>query len=130
MYKPFPLIGMELSISILSAALRGEPTGTTQAWAGDVAAVAKRDLGIGETLDGEGGYTVYGRLAPADLSARERLLPIGLAHGVRVLRAVPAGRALSMEDVALDATRPAVRLRERMIAGRAAGGPREPAPAG
>ncbi len=55
MYKPFHLIGLELSISVLSAALRGEPTGSTREWCGDVAAVAKRDLKAGETLDGEGG---------------------------------------------------------------------------
>lgn len=116
MYKPFHLIGMELSISVLSAALRGEPTGTTKEWRGDVAAVAKRDLRAGETLDGEGGHTVYGRLAPALDSARNRLLPIGLAHDVRLLRAVPAGQALSMDDVDLDARRPAVQLRNGMIA--------------
>jgi predicted homoserine dehydrogenase-like protein len=115
MYKPFHLIGMELSISILSAALRGEPTGTTREWRGDVAAVAKRDLAAGETLDGEGGYTVYGRLVPAWRSAAERLLPIGLAHGVRLLRQVPAGQVLTMEDVALDTGRHAVRLRHQMI---------------
>ncbi|PWJ16949.1 NAD(P)H-dependent oxidoreductase [Jannaschia seohaensis] len=116
MYKPFHLIGMELSISILSAALRGEPTGTTREWRGDVAAVAKRDLDTGETLDGEGGYTVYGRLSPASESARARLLPIGLAHGVRLARPVAAGQALSMDDVDLDSTRHAVRLRGEMIA--------------
>jgi predicted homoserine dehydrogenase-like protein len=115
MYKPFHLIGMELSISILSAALRGEPTGMTREWRGDVAAVAKRDLAGGETLDGEGGYRVYGRLVPASRSAAQRLLPIGLAHGVRLLRPVAAGQALTMEDVALDPDRQAVRLRQGMI---------------
>ncbi|TVR07070.1 MAG: flagellar biosynthesis protein FlgA [Salinarimonadaceae bacterium] len=117
MYKPFHLIGMELSVSILSAALRGEPTGATREWRGDVAAVAKRDLAAGETLDGEGGYTVYGRLVPASRSSRERLLPIGLAHGVMLSRAVMAGKPIGMDDVSLDQTRPAVRLREEMIAG-------------
>ena len=117
MYKPFHLIGMELSISILSAALRLEPTGTTREWRGDVAAVAKRNLAQNELLDGEGGYTVYGRLVPAPRSASERLLPIGLAHQVRLLRPVAAGQALSMDDVALDPTRHAVLLRQDMIAG-------------
>ncbi|PZX42075.1 putative homoserine dehydrogenase-like protein [Roseinatronobacter thiooxidans] len=116
MYKPFHLIGMELSISILSAALRGEATGTTREWRGDVAAVAKRDLAAGETLDGEGGYTVYGRLVPATRSAQERLLPIGLAHGVRLLRPIAEGQALAMEDVALAPDIHAVALREEMIA--------------
>src|SRR5215213_465203 len=55
MYKPFHLIGLELSISVLSAALRGEPTGSCRTWRGDAVAVAKRDLKAGESLDGEGG---------------------------------------------------------------------------
>jgi predicted homoserine dehydrogenase-like protein len=116
MYKPFHLIGMELSISILSAALRAEPTGTTREWRGDVVAVAKRDLAAGETLDGEGGYTVYGRLVPATRSARDHLLPIGLAHGVGLLRPIAAGQALAMEDVALAPDIHAVTLRAEMIA--------------
>src|SRR3712207_3237455 len=66
MYKPFHLIGLELGVSVLSAALRGEPTGRTRAFRGDVVAVAKRPLRAGETLDGEGGYTVWGKLVPAE----------------------------------------------------------------
>src|ERR1700691_983356 len=65
MYKPYHLIGLELNISILSAALRKEPTGTPLDFRGDIASVAKRDLRAGEMLDGEGGYTVWGKLMPA-----------------------------------------------------------------
>ena len=65
MYKPYHLIGLELNISVLSAALRGEPTGQPRGFRGDVVAVAKRDLRAGEMLDGEGGYTVWGKLVPA-----------------------------------------------------------------
>src|SRR5215469_13291283 len=57
MYKPFHLIGLELSISVLSAALRGESTGQPNGFRGDVVAVAKRPLHAGEMLDGEGGHT-------------------------------------------------------------------------
>src|SRR5204863_6054141 len=56
MYKPYHLIGLELGISVLSAALRGEPTGQATGWRGDAVAVAKRDLSAGDMLDGEGGY--------------------------------------------------------------------------
>jgi predicted homoserine dehydrogenase-like protein len=115
MYKPFHLIGLELSISVLSAALRGEPTGSTCAWRGDAVAVAKRDLKAGEMLDGEGGYTVYGRLAPASRSKAGRMLPIGLAHGVRLTRDVAAGAVVTEDDVALDAERLAVRVRREMV---------------
>jgi hypothetical protein len=74
------LIELELGISVLSAALRGEPTGQPQGWCGDVVAVAKRDLSAGEMLDGEGGYTAWGKLVPAERSLAEGALPIGLAH--------------------------------------------------
>ncbi|MBT5811328.1 MAG: flagellar biosynthesis protein FlgA, partial [Rhodospirillaceae bacterium] len=100
MYKPFHLIGLELNISIMSAALRGEPTGQTRRFAGDVAAVAKRDLKAGETLDGEGGYTVWGKLLPSADSLARRALPIGLAHNVALVRDVAAGQIVAWDDVA------------------------------
>jgi predicted homoserine dehydrogenase-like protein len=51
-----------------------------------VVATAKRDLQPGELLDGEGGYTVWGKLLPAQNSLRRGGLPLGLAHGVKVVR--------------------------------------------
>ena len=114
MHKPFHLIGLELGISVLSAALRGEPTGQTRGWIGDVAAVAKRPLRAGEMLDGEGGYTVWGKLLSATQSAAQSALPIGLAHGIEVTRDVPAGAVLSSDDVALG-DQPAVAIRQEMV---------------
>src|SRR6516164_7126192 len=111
MYKPFHLIGLELSISVLNAVLRHEPTGMTHEWRGDVAAVAKRPLKTGERLDGEGGYTVYGKLMPAARSLREGVLPIGLAHGVRLVRDIKAGTTVRARDVLLDDRALAVRIR-------------------
>ena len=99
MYKPYHLIGLELSISVLSAALRGEATGTAREMKGTVASVAKRDLKAGEVLDGEGGYMVWGKALPVDGAAEA--LPIGLAHGVAVTRDIPRGEVLRMTDVAL-----------------------------
>jgi len=116
MHKPFHLIGMELSISVLSAALRGEATGSTREWRGDAVAVAKRDLKAGEMLDGEGGFTVWGRACPAATSAARALLPIGLAHRVRLRRDVAQGEILGMSDVDLDETLTGVRLRREMLA--------------
>lgn len=115
MYKPFHLIGMELSISVLNAALRGEPTGTPSAWRGDPVAVAKRTLKPGETLDGEGGYTVFGKVVPAARSHAEGALPIGLAHRVTMRREVPAGAIVREQDVTLDETALAVRVRRQMV---------------
>jgi predicted homoserine dehydrogenase-like protein len=99
MYRPWHLIGLELGISVLSAALRGEPTGQTRAFRGDVVAVAKRPLRTGETLDGEGGRTVWGKLVPAARSLAEAALPIGLAHGLKLARDVPSGGIVRWPDV-------------------------------
>jgi predicted homoserine dehydrogenase-like protein len=115
MYKPYHLIGLELNISVLSAALRGEATGAPSAWRGDVVACAKRDLKAGEMLDGEGGYTVWGKLAPSATSMAMDGLPIGLAHGVRLMRDVPRGSLLSAADVALDEASETVQARRAMV---------------
>lgn len=116
MYKPFHLIGLELSVSILSVALRGEPTGATRGWRGDVAAVAKRALKAGEMLDGEGGYTVWGKLLPAARSRSLQAVPIGLAHGIRLTRDVARGAVLVSADVAWDEANPALAVRREMEA--------------
>jgi len=114
MYKPYHLIGLELSISVLNAALRGEATGCCRAWRGDAVAVAKRALKAGEMLDGEGGYTVYAKLIPAARSLDLGGLPIGLAHHVKLKRDVAKGAILTASDVALDAGDDAVHIRSEM----------------
>jgi predicted homoserine dehydrogenase-like protein len=116
LYRPSHLIGLELGISVASAVLRKEPTGAPWTWAADAVATAKRDLAVGERLDGEGGYLVYGKLMPAPESRRIGGLPIGLAHGVQLKRAVKAGEPLRQEDVALDAAAAVVRARREMEA--------------
>src|SRR5690606_31101344 len=117
---PYHLIGLELGISVASVGVRREPTGAPQGWNGDVVATAKRDLHAGETLDGEGGYTVYGKLMPAADSVRLGGLPLGLAHGVKLVNDVKAGEAVRWDDVAIDDGAEAVRFRremERLFAG-------------
>ena len=116
MYKPFHLIGLELGISVLSAALRNEPTGQSRAFNADAVACAKRDLAVGDTLDGEGGYTVWGRLMPAADSLRIGALPIGLAGGIKMTRPVKQGTVLCWDDVAMDTSDNASKLRREMEA--------------
>ena len=111
MYKPFHLIGLELSISVLNAALRGEPTGSAREWRGDVATVAKRALKAGEMLDGEGGYTVYGKLVPAARSLRENALPLGLGHKIKLKNDIAAGSIVKWSDVEIDGEVQAVKIR-------------------
>ncbi len=114
MYKPYHLIGLELGISVAHAGLFGQATGAARGWQGDVVATAKRDLKAGETLDGEGGYTVWGKLLPAAESARRGCLPLGLAQGIALARPVAEGAALSWDDVVIDADDPAVTFRRKM----------------
>jgi predicted homoserine dehydrogenase-like protein len=114
MYKRWHLIGLEVGISVASVGLRGEPTGCATGWRADAVAVAKKDLKAGELLDGEGGYTVVGRLMPAEASLAQACLPLGLAHGWKMLKPVAAGQPLSWSDVAFDANVPAVQLRREM----------------
>jgi predicted homoserine dehydrogenase-like protein len=114
MYKPYHAIGLELGISVASVGLRGEPTGAAIAWHGDVVATAKRALAAGEVLDGEGGFTVYGRLRPAADALELGGLPLGLAHGVKLARPVAAHEPVRWNDVAVDAGDDAVRVRREM----------------
>jgi len=114
LYRPYHLIGLELGISVASVALRREATGATRSFRGDVVATAKRDLKSGEVLDGEGGFTVWGRLMPATDSLREGGLPIGLAHKVTLRRGIAAGEIVRWSDVTADETAEAVRIRREM----------------
>ena len=114
MYKRWHLIGLEVGISVASVGLRGEPTGCPTGWRADAVAVAKKNLLAGEILDGEGGYTVVGRLMPAAASLAQGCLPLGLAHGWKLLRPLATGQPLRWSDVAVDAASSAVRARREM----------------
>ena len=121
LYKRWHLIGLEVGISVASVGLRREPTGCPTGFVADVVATAKRALAPGELLDGEGGYTVVGRLMPAAESLHGRAVPLGLAHGWKVVRPVAAGALVTWDDVAVDERNAAVRLRREMERGAPAG---------
>jgi predicted homoserine dehydrogenase-like protein len=114
MYKRWHLIGLEVGISVASVGLRGESTGCPTGWRADAVAFAKKNLGEKEILDGEGGYTVAGRLVPASKSLADGYLPLGLAHHWKLLKPVAAGQPLRWSDVAYDAASPAVKVRREM----------------
>jgi predicted homoserine dehydrogenase-like protein len=113
LFRPSHLIGLELPVSVASAALRGEPTGSSDAFVADVVAVAKRTLDVGASLDGEGGFTVRGHLLPSATSLERRALPIGLAHGVKLKRTIEAGVLVTWDDVDMPDSQ-AVRIRRAM----------------
>src|SRR5260370_6459102 len=114
MYKRWHLIGREVGISVAAVGLRGESTGCATGWRADAVAVAKKNLAAGEMLDGEGGYTVVGRLMPAADSLARDCLPLGLAHGWKVLRPIAAGQPVRWSDVAVNVKETAERQRSGM----------------
>ena len=116
LYRPTHMIGLELGLSVASVALRREPTGAPVCFNSDVAATAKRNLKAGETLDGEGGFCVWGKQTPAGMSLQQGYLPLGLAHNVKLKRDIPEGQRLKWDDVTFDANDPAVKFRREMEA--------------
>jgi predicted homoserine dehydrogenase-like protein len=114
LYRPTHLIGLELGISVASVALRREPTGMPACFNSDVVAVAKRALRKGEILDGEGGFTVWGRQTPAEVSLNEGYLPLGVASDVKLNSDIAEGQPLRWSDAAIDPNATAVRVRREM----------------
>jgi predicted homoserine dehydrogenase-like protein len=114
LYKRWHLIGLEVGISVASVGVRRESTGCATGFRADVVATAKRDLKAGEVLDGEGGYTVVGKLLRAEDSVRIGALSLGLAHGVKLTAPVKAGDPVRWRDVVVDESLAAVKLRREM----------------
>ena len=115
LYRPTHMIGMELGISVASTVLRKEATGRPKGFYSDVAAVAKRPLVKGETLDGEGGFCVWGKQLPAADSMARNALPLGLAANIRLRCDVGVGDLLTFDDVEVDDADEALRARQDMV---------------
>jgi predicted homoserine dehydrogenase-like protein len=116
LYRPTHMIGLELGISVASAALRKEATGAPVCFNSDVIATAKRGLKAGEMLDGEGGFCVWGKQTPARDSLAKGYLPLGLAHQVKLKNNIAEGQRLTWSDVEYDPDDIAVRVRREMEA--------------
>jgi predicted homoserine dehydrogenase-like protein len=111
-YRPFHLTHLEAPLSVARAVLFGD---ATIAPAGgpvcEVTTMAKRDLEAGEELDGIGGYNCYGLIDNLEDARRGDVLPIGLAAGARLTRAVGADQPISNADVELPQGRLVDKLR-------------------
>ena len=112
MWRPFHLIGLETSVSVLSAVLRREPTGSSTRYRADAVATSKGDFAAGEALDGEGGYKVWAKAVPARRAVAENALPIGLAHNVTLTRAIKRDQVVTLDDVALTSDRDIIEMRQ------------------
>jgi predicted homoserine dehydrogenase-like protein len=114
LYKRWHLIGLELAISIASIGIRKEATGASTCFNADCVAIAKRNLKVGEILDGEGGYTVSGGIRPASKSIKNNYLPLGLAHNVSLINSINDGQIITWNDVKVDPNLIAYKLRKEM----------------
>lgn len=101
-YRPYHLASIEAPLSVAAAVLDHQVDLAPTGWTADVVATAKRPLRPGEDLDNIGGTTVYGLAENASVVQRERLLPLGLVAGARVVRNVAIDTPLSYDDVELD----------------------------
>lgn len=101
-WRPYHYIGLELAQSVYSIALDNKATGFTKYYNADVASYAKKDLKIGEKLDGEGGFCARGRLITSEKSKTEKILPLGLTDNAIVKRNISKDQVIKIEDVELN----------------------------
>ena len=116
LYKKWHLIGLELGLSVASVGIRNEATGVARYFHADVAAFAKKNLPAGSLLDGEGGFTIYGGVRPAADTLKQNFLPLGLANQVKLKRAIRKDQPITIDDVELDTSSAAYKMRQRTLA--------------
>lgn len=111
-YTPYHLCHFEVPITAARATLLGDatirPAGAPQV---EVVTMAKTDLPAGTVLDSPGGYHYYGEAEKARVTHSDRLMPLGVAEGARLLRDVAKDEVIAYADVVLPEGRLVDRLR-------------------
>ena len=115
-YTPFHLPQLEIPITVCRAALLGDATVTPigRPYC-EAVAIAKRDLKVGDTLDGIGGFSAYALIDNFDTSLAQNLLPMGVSGGCKMIRDVSADSPISYDDVELPRDRQIDELRNQML---------------
>ena len=111
-WRPYHYIGLELAQSMYSIALDGKATGYTKYYNADVASYAKKDLKVGEVLDGEGGFCARGRLVTSKKSKEQKILPLGLSDGAIMKKDLKKDEVISLNDVELNLPEEVLKARE------------------
>jgi predicted homoserine dehydrogenase-like protein len=112
-YTPYHLCHLEAPLTAARAVLFDDasvaPLGKPVC---DVITVAKKDLKVGDTLDGIGGFTCYGELETSEICQQENLLPMGLNEGCTLIRPIQMDHPITYDDVVLPKNRLCDKLRE------------------
>jgi predicted homoserine dehydrogenase-like protein len=111
-YRPYHLPGIETTVSIANAALRNEPTGAPADHVAEVVGRSKRTLEPGDTLDGGGGYTIYGSLEQAETARQHNHVPFELLDGADVTATIERDEVVTYDKVDLDEETFIYKLRE------------------
>ena len=111
-WRPYHYIGLELAQSIYSIALDNRATGYTKKYNADVASIAKKDLKVGEKLDGEGGFCARGKLITSENSKKEMLLPLGLTDNAILKKNISKDEIIKISDVELNLPKEVIEARD------------------
>jgi predicted homoserine dehydrogenase-like protein len=111
-WRPYHYIGLELAQSIYAISLDQKATGQTINYNADVAAYAKKDLKIGDRLDGEGGFCARGKLITSKKSKDEKILTLGLTDGAIVKKDINKDQSIKLNDVELNLPEDVVKARQ------------------
>jgi len=111
-WRPYHYIGLELAQSIYSIALDKKSTGHTKFFNADVISVAKKDLSVGERLDGEGGFAARGKLVSSKNSVENNFLPLGLSDGAITQKIIKKDEFIKINDVAINWNQEVLKARE------------------
>ena len=114
-WRPYHYIGLELAQSIYSIALDKKSTGSTKFFNAEVIAVAKKDLNIGDILDGEGGFAARGKLISSRDSIGNKFLPLGLSDGATIKKEIKKDDVIKMNDVNINWNPEVLKAREYQI---------------
>jgi predicted homoserine dehydrogenase-like protein len=111
-WRPYHYIGLELAQSIYSIALDNRATGFTKKYNADVASYAKKDLKIGDKLDGEGGFCARGKLITSQKSKEEKILPLGLTDNAILRKNINKDQVIRLDDVELNLPKEVIEARD------------------
>ncbi len=112
LWRPYHFIGLEIGQSIASIFFHGEATGApTYGPLAEVVCATHTAMKAGQMIDGEGGYAVYGTVVPGERARRGRLVPMGLAYGLKLERDIPADHPIGEADVTWDESSSVWKLR-------------------